>query len=163
MLVWPHIDCIQYGLLLWRVVLLPYRVSLFEDHYYHRHMMRFLFSISSLEFYGLVLLLTISDFVIFCSFYLSRDTGQQYCRFWQQGSSTAWSCDTDAAFLAERFSEYRRTVLPWSSRYIEGTTIFRNVGKHSPKDTASHPRRLESSNVGLIQRRAVDIKLLNLN
>ena len=27
----------------------------------------------------------------------------------------------------------------------EGITIFRNVGKYSSNDTASHPRRLESS------------------
>jgi len=42
----------------------------------------------------ILLLRTITTWVTFCTFHLSRDTGLQYLAFGQQGSSTSRSCDT---------------------------------------------------------------------
>jgi len=66
----------------------------------------------------------------------------------------------DIVWLAESLTTLRRIAVHPSifkckqskknfTLEVEGRTIFRNVGSHSPNDMASHTRRLESSTTPL--------------
>jgi len=55
----------------------------------------------------------------------------------------------DTVSLGEWFLKFERTVGPVHSDKQKGTTVFLNIGNHLPTDTASHRRRLITSNRGI--------------